>query len=61
MNTLKRIIIILLTNIIAAPCLLVLNERPDGEPQRWWINITGFAYIGILALVYKYSTKYRHS
>jgi hypothetical protein len=59
MNTLKRIIIILLANIIAAPCLLVLNEQPDGEPQRWWINIAGFAYI--LALVYKYSTKHRHS
>ncbi|MDR2806285.1 MAG: hypothetical protein LBB85_11755 [Dysgonamonadaceae bacterium] len=55
MTTLKYAVLILLVNILCAPCLLIFNEQPESEPQKWWINLIGFAYTGILIfIIHKY-------
>jgi hypothetical protein len=53
MKALKYAAIVLLADLIIAPCLLIFNEQPDSEPQNWWVNLLGFAYTGALILVYR--------
>jgi hypothetical protein len=53
MKTLKHTAFILLVSILLAPCLLILNEQPESEPQNWWVNAIGFAWIGALTFLCK--------
>jgi hypothetical protein len=44
MKTLKIIGLYIAFSIIVFPCLCIFNEQPDSDPQRWYINLFGFAY-----------------
>jgi hypothetical protein len=52
MKTLRYTVLILLANIVFAPCLLIFNEQPECEPQKWWINLIGGAYACGLIILY---------
>ena len=36
--------------IVIAPAMLVFNQQPDTEPQKWYLNLIGLVYIIILIL-----------
>jgi hypothetical protein len=43
-ETLKFLCILIIGCLVISPCLLIFNEQPADEPQRWYINAIGFAY-----------------
>jgi hypothetical protein len=51
MKAIKNIAAYICITIALTPCLLILNEQPEDVPQKWWINIIGLAYAGVLSLV----------
>jgi hypothetical protein len=53
MRTLKIIGLYIAFSIIILPCVCIFNEQPDSEPQRWHINLFGFAYAYGLYLIGK--------
>jgi hypothetical protein len=58
MKALKYTLFILLAGIISAPCLLIFNEQPACESQKWEINLAGFAYaIALAFLCRRYGNK----
>jgi len=52
-KTLKIAAVWAMLSLLCAPVLLIANEQPDGEPQRWLVNLTGWAWLGLLVWIGK--------